>query len=51
MQCIGGNAASLKLLVFFRYVCYPSNGLNDQGLEVFLERVMSYCDAETGSPA
>ena len=24
------------------YVRYPSNGLNDQGLEVFLERVMSY---------
>jgi hypothetical protein len=24
------------------YVRYPSNGLNDEGLEVFLERILSY---------
>lgn len=24
------------------YVGYPSNGLNDEGLEVFLERILSY---------
>ncbi|MBW2377483.1 MAG: hypothetical protein JRF55_16135, partial [Deltaproteobacteria bacterium] len=24
------------------YVRYPSNGLDDEGLEVFIERIMSY---------